>query len=54
MQASHLNCFHCTFAALREKYCGWIPCSVFQKKVRCGSICFLFVNRAKKAKLCYS
>lgn len=54
MQATHLNCFHCAFSALREKYCGWIPCSILQKKVRCGSICRLFVNRAFKPKLSFS
>lgn len=54
MQKTSLNCFHCRFATLKEKYWGWIPCNVFRKKVRCGSICRLFVNRESFSYLCFS
>lgn len=54
MNATNLNCFHCVFAEVKRKYCGWIPCRVFKKRVRCGSLCDLLLVRERLSFLSYS
>ena len=54
MQKTSLNCFHCHYAIDKLKYWGWLPCTVLKKRVRCGSICRLFVNRESFTQLLLS
>lgn len=51
MRATNVNCYHCRYSAVRETYCGWVPCSIMQKKVRTGAVCFIFAHRSNKLKL---